>query len=246
MSRKCINCGEELAQEDKYCPLCGTLNPAQPPKQNVNAKYEGQYNPYEAGQAHQLMKEKSTHKRAWLILTIGAICISAIYHIGVKRIEDKKANLPAAQLTVEAGEMGALIETKDFDFIIKDCTAVEAEKLASMIPEGKKIVAVKATVKNLKDEKIFDEYPTIYAIYDGDKYIEPMNDYEIIDLLERIGYNRIYLNDVKYDGSAMGYFFYAVDENVSEITLAYSELDINDLRGTTIGTTYEVKVPINE
>nr|WP_302598358.1 zinc ribbon domain-containing protein [uncultured Cellulosilyticum sp.] len=250
MSRACINCGEALADEDKYCPLCGTFNPLQEMKAtnqyNGGPYQEAQYDPFKAGMVHQAIKEKKSHNKAWIILTLGVIAIMAFYRINERKIEIKRANVPPAQINLVTGEVGKIIETEDFDFIIKEAVDIQNESINNILPEGKKIVVVKASADNLKDSKIFEESPDIYGIYDGDHYVEPLSDYEVTDILEKIGYKMFYLRDLKYDGNTSGYLMYVVNEDVAEITLAYSELNISSTRGNTIGKTYEVTVPIGD
>lgn len=254
MSRTCINCGQELANEDKYCPLCGTFNKPEQ-QQDTHQDYgtpnrpeysKDQYDPYEAGMVHQAIEEKKTHNKAWIILTLGVIAVMAIYQSSARAIELRKADVPAAQYNPVACEVGQTIDTGDFELVIKEAVCVKNEQVRSVLPEGRRLVAVKAAVSHLKDKDIFDESPEIYGIYDGDHYVESVRDYEVTDILEKIGYKEMYFRDLRYKESPSGYLFYVVDDKVKEITVAYSELKINSMKGNTIGSTYEVTVPIKE
>lgn len=254
MSRTCINCGQELADEDKYCPLCGTFNKPEE-QQNTNQYYgtpykpeynKAQYDPYEAGMVHQAIEEKKTHNKAWIILTLGVIAVMAIYQFSARAIELKKADVPAAQYNPVVCEVGQIIDTGDFELVVKEAVCVKNEQVSSLLPEGRKLVAVKMAASDLKDEDIFEERPEIYGVYDDDHYVESITDYEVIDILEKIGYKEMYFRDLKYKENPSGYLFYVVDDKVKEITLAYSEREINAMKGNTIGSTYEVTVPIEE
>lgn len=244
MKKKCSGCGRKYKDIYTQCPKCGHIER----NHYVVRHEEDSEERLEQEKSAKQLKATNKGMRSFISWGIAGLVLGVLVEVSMVQLEKYRYETNPKNLEIQEVALGEPMVMPKSYIRIEGASTITDEWLADYIPKGYKVIGIRTFGETRESDGKQSTLPEFYIryVYEGiDKYQHVIDDFEVTRYLRDKGMELTYAYESFY-APETGIIAFLVEEGVEEVTLCYSELIEDPLRGEYKGITYEVNVLIEE